>query len=161
MNKKQAGIIVILLALIVCAGILAARVGGPLNVGNVGFEGGLDALSTSKNADFFVEAKAKRQLEDDKVLAAFKTIIDEKNVAQAQRDEATKKHLEKTTLMNYENTIELNLQAKKFDTVCLITGANAQVIVKGKDLTSAQRKQIQDVVKSVSKTLEAEIQCRQ
>ena len=65
MNKKQAGIIMTLLALIVCAGILAAKVNGPLNVasdfsnGSGVFNFSNDNKNTSKS-DLFVTLKLDR-----------------------------------------------------------------------------------------------------
>ena len=73
LNKKQAGIIVTLLALIVCAGILAAKVNGPLEVAESGFneEGGVltfgnentktNETSETSSSSFFATAHTQKE----------------------------------------------------------------------------------------------------
>jgi stage III sporulation protein AH len=167
MNKKQAGIIVTLLALIVCAGILATKVNGPLDP-SVGFDNGSGVFSmnkennTSTTTDYFTTAKIDREQKDSMVLAQYKTMIDDKNVSQASRTEAEKKYLTKTTSQDYEHKIELNLKGKGFDdAICFIEENKARVIVKGKEISEQQRKQIKDVVMSVSKISTVEIELKQ
>ena len=167
MNKKQAGIIVTLLALIVCAGILAAKVNGPLDVSSNLSNDGIFTLknsankSTSNSTDYFVTSKMERETSDNMVIANYKALIDDKNTSAAQKSEAEKKYISKTTEVDLENRVELNLKGKGFeDVICFIEDNKARVIVKAKELTTQQRKQIQDVVKSVAK-LDVEIETKQ
>lgn len=167
MNKKQAGIIVTLLALIVCAGILAAKVNGPLGVasdfGNPSdvFNLSNDSKNTS-NSDYFVTAKVDRENTDGKLVAAYKTMIEDKNVTQASKTEAEKEILTITKAMGYENTIESTLKGKGFDDViCFIEDNKVRIIVKAKEVSDKDRKIIQDVVVSVSKIKTIEIEARQ
>ena len=166
MNKKQAGIIVTLLALIVCAGILAAKVNGPLDVSSNLSNDGIftlksDTNKSTKSTDFFVTSKMERETSDNLVIANYKALIDDKNASAAQRTEAEKKYISKTNEVDIENRVELNLKGKGFeDAICFIENNKARVIVKAKELSSQQRKQIQDVVKSIAK-LDVEIETKQ
>lgn len=156
MNKKQAGIIVTLLALIVCAGILAARVNGPLEVSsNLDSGSGVFNFNTedttASSTDFFVSAKLERDQNDAQVLASYQTMIQDKNVSKASKEKAEADYLAKTTDIDYEGKIEINVKSLGFeDAICLIENNKAKVIVKGKEVTEKQRKQIQDIVKNVA-----------
>jgi stage III sporulation protein AH len=168
MNKKQAGIIVTLLALIVCAGILAARVNGPLEVSNLDSGSGVFNLNTneeksSSNSDFFVSAKLERDQNDAKVLASFQTMIQDKNVSKASKEKAEEDYLAKTTDIDHEGKIEINVKSLGFsDAICLIENNKAKVIIKGQEVTEKQRKQIQDIVKNVAGSkVEVEVQVQQ
>lgn len=166
MNKKQAGIIVTLLALIVCAGILAARVNGPLEVSTMENSGvfnlSKDNKDNSNTSDFFTTSQLERDQKDAQVLAQYQALIQDKNVSAESRKEAEKKHLSKTQDIDREGTIELNLKASGFeDAICLIDSNKARVIVKGKEVTEKQAKQIKDIVMKVSNIKEVEIQAKQ
>ena len=168
MNKKQAGIIVTLLALIVCAGILAARVNGPLSVSTMENSGVFNLNNDKKTdkatttSDYFVSARLERDQNDGKVLAQYQALIQDKNVSAQSKKEAEAKHLSKTNDIDHENAIEINLKASGFaDAICLITDDKARVIVKGTEVSDKQRKQIQDIVMKVAKIKEVEIQAKQ
>lgn len=161
MNKKQAGIIVTLLALIVCAAVIAAKV----NMGNP-----LDAItngtvSQEKDSDdFFLTSKIARENEVATVLSNLLTIIEDKNISQAQRDEAASKHIMIATAKDQENQIEQALKSKGFeDVICTVENENTKVrvVVKAKELSEEQVVQIQDVAMGVSKFRDLEIQPRQ
>lgn len=174
MNKKQAGIIVTLLALIVCAGILAAKVNGPLEVTSNGFNenGGIltwnnDKGKTNTSTDFFTTTRDKRDSLDQQTLANLKSIMDDKNVPEANKNEATQKYTEFAAAQKYEQTIEQVLKGKGFDDViCYLENNNskARIVVKAKnldDITANQRKVIQDVVYSQAKIKNVEVECQQ
>lgn len=171
MNKKQAGIILTLLALIVCAGILAARVNGPLEVSNNGINNEGTGVfnwskkdNTSTNTDVFVSEKINRENKDAQTLAAIKAIVDDKNVAEANKTDAIKQYTMKTKQMEFESRIEQTLKLKGFEeAICFIEADNskARVIIKAKELTAQQRKVIQDVVTSVSNIKTVEIENKQ
>ena len=171
MNKKQAGIILTLLALIVCAGILAARVNGPLEVTNDSYNNEGSSVfnwskkdSTSTKTDVFVSEKINRENKDAQTLAAIKAIVDDKSVAEASKTDALKQYSMKTKQMDYESRIEQTLKLQGFDDViCLLEADNskARVIVKTKELTAQQRKKIQDVVVSIANIKNVEIENKQ
>lgn len=164
MNKKQAGIIVTLLALIVCAGILAARVNGPLEVSTMddsvfNFN---DKKDTTTTSDFFTTNNLQRDNDTAQVLAQYKALIEDKNVSAESKKEAEKKYTAKTENTDKENTIELNLKANGFaDAICLISDNKAQVIVKAKEVTDKQVKQIKDIVNTVAKINNVDIQAKE
>jgi stage III sporulation protein AH len=170
MNKKQAGIILTLLALIVCAGILAARVNGPLEVTNDGYNEGSSVFnwgskeSASSNTDVFVAEKLNRQNSDAQTISTLKAIVDDKNVSEANKSDALKQYTMKTKQVDLQNQIEQQLRIKGFDeAICIIKADNtkANVIVKAKELTAQQRKVIQDVVTSTSGIKSVEIENKQ
>lgn len=173
MNKKQAGIIVTLLALIVCAGILAAKVNGPLEVTNGDFNSeGIFTLNNDKkdtgktSTDAFTSTRDQKEQLDQQTMASLKQIMDDKNVAEANRNDATKKYNAIAVAQNHEQKIEQILKGKGFDDViCYLEDDNskARVVVKSKDkeLSSAQGKTIKDVVYSQAKISNVEVQLQQ
>lgn len=189
MNKKQAGIIVALLALIVCAGVLAARVNGSLNgmIGEgyiyddtlpvvvTGDEKGEEAKTTqtdektaetsstsnTTSTNYFAIAKIEKETSAARTLANLKTIIDDVNVSQAEKDNAASKYSEITIAQDNEVKIELALKSKDFeDVVCIIEGDKARIIVKASEVSDTQRQKVQDVVMSVAKIKNIEIEVK-
>lgn len=169
MNKKQASIIITLVVLITCVGVLAIKVNGPLN-GNSELGFGKSAISMNKDsktstgkADFFVETKLGRDNQNAQVLQNLKSIIDDTNVSRAKRDETTKKFTQITSQNSQAQEIESVLKTKGFeDAVCFVEENRVRVIIKTKDkLTEKQNKMIQDVVMSVAKTKNVEIETKE
>lgn len=176
MNKKQAGIILALLALIVCAGVLAAKVNGnmgdvaigDMNAGKNTFNLNKDKKDTEKkenetSSDFFFESRTLREQRDAQTLQTLKTVMDNKEASKQEKEEATKKHTTIAINQDYETRIELALKGKGFeDSLCLIENDKARVIVKSKEeLSDKQRKQIQEVVMSTAKIKNVEIERKQ
>lgn len=168
MNKKQAVIIVTLLALIVCAGVLATKLNSPLYV-NSG-DSGSSAVSFNNNdkqsdkSQFFAETKLTRDQKNTETLQTLKTLIDDQNVSKENRDDAAKKYTELAMNTNYEAKIEATLKSKGYeDAICSIEDDNkARVIVKGKDkLTDKDTREIKDVVMGIAKIQEVEIELKQ
>ncbi|MDP4087754.1 MAG: SpoIIIAH-like family protein [Bacillota bacterium] len=170
MNKKQAGIIVTLLALIVCAGILAAKVNGPLGVTNDDFNNdGIVTMNNDKNStttstEYFESSRTKKEQIETQAMASLRTIIDDKNVTEAQRNEATKQYTQYTVAQTHEQKIEEVLKGKGFDDViCYLEDNNqkARIVIKAKDLTTQQGKVIKDVVYSEAKIINVEVECKE
>ena len=169
MNKKQAAIIVTLLVLIVCAGYLASKVNGPLYVNDTELGGGSansfnqTDKQNSKKSDYFAETRLIRDQKSNVTTQTLKNIIDDKNVSKESKDNAVKKYTEITVNSNNETRIESILKGKGFDdVVCLIEDDKARIIVKSKEkLTDKQIRQIQDVVMSVAKIRNVEIDIKQ
>lgn len=169
MNKKQAVIIVTLLALIVCTGVLATKINSPLYVNGGDTGSGKSAVSFNSNdkkttkSQFFDEAKLSRDQKNAQTLQTLKTLIDDKNVSKENRDEATKRYTDLAMSTNYESKIESTLKSKGYeDVICSIDDNKARVVIRGKDkLTDKDTREIKNVVMSVSKIQEVEIQVKQ
>ncbi|OFI07594.1 SpoIIIAH-like protein [Clostridium acetireducens DSM 10703] len=174
MNKKQAVIIVSLLALIVCVGVLAAKLNNPLYVNGVENQGkstisfnnvekSKEKEQVSKSSEFFSEAILTRDHKNSQTLQNLKSIIDNKNISKEKKDSAAEKYTELAMNINYESRIETDLKAKGFeDVVCSIENDKARIIVKTSEkLTDKQLKDIQNVVMSVAKIKDVEIQTKQ
>ncbi|PRR78796.1 SpoIIIAH-like protein [Clostridium liquoris] len=164
MNKKQAVIIVTLLALIVCMGLLATRLNNPLYVQG---EGDKSAISLKNNdnkkatntSNYFAEAKMVRDNKNAQTLQNLKSVMEDKNISQQQRDKTAEKYAALAMAVNYQNNIELNLQAKGYeDVVCTLNETKATVIVKSSEkLTDKQLKEIQSAVMNETKIKEVEV----
>lgn len=172
MNKKQAGIIVTLLALIVCAGILAAKVNGPLEVTGDGFtnENGILTFQEDKDekaaADYFATERDTKDQQAASALANYKIIMDNDDLDKEARNEASKKYTELTNASTFEQKIEQQLQVKGFeDVICFLENANtkARIVIKTteKDLTAQQGKTIKDVVYSIAQISNVEVELKQ
>ncbi|WP_163215891.1 SpoIIIAH-like family protein [Clostridium thermarum] len=171
MNKKQAGIIVTLLALIVCAGILAAKVNGPLEVTNSEFtsEGSLltldddDAAETSAN--YFATALEQKEQRDAMALSNLRAMAEDKNLDEAQRTAASESYAQMVEAQKNEQTIMQHLKGKGFeDVICTIENdyTKARVIIKypHSELTDTDGKVIKDVVYSVAKISNVEVELK-
>jgi stage III sporulation protein AH len=168
MNKKQAVIIVTLLALIVCAGILATKASTDnpfyVNVSDVGKTDGL-ANSNDKNkaTTTFSEMRLIREKNDASTILTLKTIVDDKNTPTDGKNDATKKMTNITTATRLESRIEEQLKLGGFEDVfCYIDDTTAKVIVNTKEkLTDKQTKQINSVVMDVAKIRNVTIEAKQ
>lgn len=168
MNKKQAGVILALLALIVCAGVLAAKVNSSMqDLGTISITSGNEiTLSNNKDSDvgydFFYEAKSIRDKKSSETLEYLAEIIDNENISQLDRDTAAKQKIALVMDQENETKIELALKGKGFEEIlCLIENDKARVFVKNnQELTESQRKQIQEVVMSVAKIKNVEIELK-
>ncbi|SHE94719.1 SpoIIIAH-like family protein [Clostridium fallax] len=171
MNRKQAGIILTLIALIVCVGILATRVNGKLeDAGSLTLNtfpnDSEDAKSNEKKEngkDYFYESRNEREQTDAQTMQSYKSVIEDSNTTKEQKEETTKKLNDLVTGRNYETRIELSLKSKGFDdALCLIGGDKVRVIVKADEqLTEKQTIQIQESVYAVAKTKDVIIEVKQ
>ena len=169
MNKKQAVIIGTLLALIVCAGVLATKLNNPLYVNGTDSGSKQSTVSFNNNdkknnkSQFFDETKLTREQKSAETLQTLKTLIDDKNVSKENRDDAAKKYTDLAMNTNYESKIEATLKSKGYeDAICSIEDNKARVIVKGKDkLTDKDTREIKNVVMGISKIQEVEITTKQ
>ena len=163
MNKKQAGIILALLALIVIAGVAATKVNGPMgDVADSDWNFGQTTASLEDNKDenYFDEQRTQKVTKDSESVEALKTIINNENVPSEERASAAKKQEVLITKSNNENRIETTLKTKGFeDVLCIIEEDKVRVIVKSsEELTAQQRQQIQEVATSISKLPMVEIE---
>jgi len=161
MNKKQIGIVLTLLALIIVAGIAATKLQDPLYVNTN--DSGESAVSLNTSSSYFTETKLTREQTRESTLQYLKSMTDDKNAPDESRKAAGTKYtniaLEKTN----EGKIEAQIKAKGFeDAICFFEDSKVKIIVKSsKDLTDKEARQIKDIVMSVSKISDVEIECKQ
>ncbi len=165
MNKKQAAIILTLMALIVCVGILAAKANGnnPLYVDVNDPNGGKNTAATEASANALSEARMARDHANTTAIQSLQALIDDKNAPAQSKTDATKEYTALTLEAKHELDIEAQLKLKGFDdTVCFIEDNKATIIVKAKDtITENQRKQIYTVVMDVAKIKDVDIEQKQ
>jgi stage III sporulation protein AH len=167
MNKKQSGIIVTLVVLIVFAGYLATKVNGPLyvNDGDFGKEKSAISLKESKTSStYFAEAKLSRDQENSRTLQTIKALIDDVNVPKEQKATAADQYLSISMATQNETDIELALKAQGFnEALCSIVDDKVQIIVKStkKELSKEELSKIQDAVMSKTKLEKIEVQVKE
>lgn len=170
MNKKQGVIIVVLLALIVCAGILATKLNTDLDyVAGNDMPNGKSTISfndsTKKNtgSNFFQENQIIRDNNASQALQNLKALIDDEHTSKEQRADLSKKYTNLALATSNQSQIETLLKSKGYeDVLCYVQDSKVTIIVKSSQkLTDAQQKQIQDVVMDVTHIKDVEIQLKQ
>lgn len=174
MTKKQCGIIFTLLALILCTGMLAAK----LNNGGLNDPTDLSQVisstdtSNSFNADvnantnassdeeatavsqqnYFYDSRSAREQQDSATIQSLNAIIADSNTSKEQKDAATKELTKKTMIKDNEARIELNIKNKGFeDAFCMLEDNKATVIVKSSTgIEDNDSVAIQEIVQDVS-----------
>jgi len=165
MNKKQAVIILTLLALIVCAGVYAAKI----NSGNLYVNGddteGISSISTEKNtANLFETARLERDKVNGEAITNLNAVIDDKNAPADKIADATSKRTTLTMELKYSKDIENQLKLKGFeDVVCNIQSNTVDLMIKSKDakLSDKQMKDVESVVLSVAKIKNIKLSIKQ
>ena len=167
MNKRQSGIIVTLLVLIVFAGYLATKVNGPLYVNDGDFNSEKNAISLNEkksSSTYFEEAILSRNQESARTLQVIKSLMDDVNTPKEQKATASEQYLNIAMTTQNETDIELALKAKGFDeTLCSIVNDKVQVLVRTdkKELTSEEIRNIQNIVMSKTKLEKIEISIKE
>jgi len=167
MNKKQSGIIVTLVVLIVFAGYLATKVNGPLYVNDGDFNSEKSAISLKENkssSNYFVEAKLSRDQENARTLQTIKALIDDANTPEEQKATAAEQYLNISMASQNESDIELALKAQGFEeALCSILEDKVQILVKTdkKELSEEELRSIQDVVMSKTKLENIEVKIKE
>ena len=160
MTKKQCGIIFTLLALILCVGVLAAK----LNNGGLNDPTDLSqVLSTEKVNDqdtealnqqnYFYNSRSSREQQDSATIQTLNSIISDANTSKEQKDVATTELTQKTMARDNEGRIELSIKNKGYeDALCRLDSNKATVIVKSAtELQENETVAIQELVQDVSK----------
>jgi stage III sporulation protein AH len=167
MNKKQSGIIVTLVVLIVFAGYLATKVNGPLYVNDSDFNNEKSAISlkeSKSSSNYFVEARLSRDQENARTLQTIKALIDDANTPKEQKETAAEQYLNISMATESESDIELALKAQGFDeALCSIVDDKVQILVKTekKELSEEELRSIQDVVMSKTKLENIEVKIKE
>ncbi|MGV8982389.1 SpoIIIAH-like family protein [Clostridium sp.] len=157
MNKKQSGIIVTLVVLIVVAGYLATKVNGPLYVNDADFGNDKSAISlkqSKSSSTYFTEAILIRNQDNARTLQTIKALIDDKNTTAEQKDAANAQYLSIAVATQNESDIELAIKAQGFEeALCSIVDDKVDILVKTakKELSQEELRGIQDVVMSKTK----------
>jgi stage III sporulation protein AH len=173
MNKKQSGIIVTLVVLIVFAGYLATKVNGPLYVNDGDFNSEKSAISlkdtktastASTDSNYFTEAKLSRDQDSERTLQTIKTLIDDTNTPKAQKATAAAQYLSLSMVSQNESDIELGLKALGYNqAMCSIENDKVQILVESnkKQLTEDQLRGINDVVMSKTNLENIEVKIKE
>ncbi|SFC96755.1 SpoIIIAH-like family protein [Clostridium uliginosum] len=178
MKRKQLGIIFTLLALILCVGVLAAK----LNTGGLNDPTDLSQVLSTENINTtkengkvadnkgekaalsqqegFYQSKSLREQHDSSTVQNLKAIIDDSNTSKERKEDATKELTQKTMNTDNEGRIELNVKNKGYeDVLCTLDSNKATVIVKSQDqLAEKDSVAIQEIVQNVSKIKDVIIQ---
>lgn len=173
MTKKQCGIIFTLLALILCTGMLAAKLnnGGlndPTDLSQVisspdisnSSEIDVNANTDTPNEEasavsqqnYFYDSRSAREQQDSATIQSLNAIIADSNTSKEQKDVATKELTKKTMVRDNEARIELNVKNKGFeDAFCMLEDKKATVIVKSSTgIEDSDSVAIQEIVQDVS-----------
>ena len=167
MNKKQSGIIVTLVVLIVFAGYLATKVNGPLYVNDGDFNSEKSAISLNEkksSSKYFEEARLTRDQENARTLQTIKALIDDANTPKEQKDTAAEQYLNISMASQNEADIELALKSKGFEeALCSIVDDKVQILLKTekKELSQEELRSIQDVVMSKTKLENIEVKIKE
>ena len=142
MTKKQCGIIFTLLTLILCVGMLAAKLnnGGlndPTDLSQVLSSENIQNVENSEDAEalnqtnYFYESRSLREQQDSSTIQSLKAIISDENTSQENKDDATKKLTKKTMVRENEGRIELGIKNKGYeDALCMLEDSKATVITR-------------------------------
>ena len=158
MTKKQCGIIFTLLTLILCVGMLAAKLnnGGlndPTDLSQVLSSENIQNVENSEDAEalnqtnYFYESRSLREQQDSSTIQSLKAIISDENTSQEN-----KKLTKKTMVRENEGRIELGIKNKGYeDALCMLEDSKATVIIKSsKPIEQKDSVDIQEIVQNVS-----------
>lgn len=164
MTKKQFGIIFTLMALIVCVGVIAAKINktglnDPTDFSQV--IAGQDTeedkdkdkdKETLGSQDYFFTLRSEKEKEDAITLQNLDALIADANTSQEAKDLATNDRLEKTMLMDKESRIEVGIKNKGFeDVLCSIEGdSKVRIVVSSDELTDVETASIQEIAENIS-----------
>lgn len=159
MTRKQFGIIFTLLALILCVGVLAAKLnnGGlndPTDLSQVLSTENIDGgdKETLSQKDYFYDSRSTREQQDSSTIQNLKAIIADENTSQEKKDDATKELTKKTMDKDKEGRIELSIKNKGYDdALCRLDPDKATVIIKSQNgLEEKDSVAIQEIVQDIS-----------
>lgn len=164
MTKKQFGIIFTLMALIVCVGVIAAKINktglnDPTDFSQVISQQGTEEdkdkdkdKATLGSQDYFFTLRSEKEKEDAITLQNLDALIADANTSQEAKDLATNDRLEKTMLMDKESRIEVGVKNKGFeDVLCSIEGGSkVRIVVSSDELTDAETASIQEIAENIS-----------
>ncbi|AOR23911.1 SpoIIIAH-like family protein [Clostridium taeniosporum] len=178
MKRKQLGIIFTLLALILCVGVLAAK----LNNGGLNDPTDLSAVLSAENVavneengeekktdddkatlsqnEYFFQARSDREQQESATIQSLKALVADENTPKEKKEDANKELKERILRKDNEGRIELNIKNKGYeDALCMIDDNKATVIVKSPNtIEEKDSVAIQEIVQNVSKIKDVIIQ---
>ncbi len=163
MTKKQFGIIFTLMALIVCVGVVAARINktglnDPTDFSQVISQQGTEDDKDTENdketigtQDYFYSLRSEKDQKDAVTMQQLNELIADEQTSQEQKDLAANELREKTMMKDQEGRIEVNVKNKGFeDVLCSIEGSTVRIVVKAEELTEADTASIQEIAENIS-----------
>lgn len=164
MTKKQFGIIFTLMALIVCVGVIAAKLNktglnDPTDFSQVISQGTEENKDNEKKndketlgtQDYFYSLRSERDQKDAATIQQLTSLKNDVNTSQEQKDLADNELREKTMVIDKESRIEVNVKNQGFeDVLCSIEGNKVRVVVKADEVTEADSASIQEIAENVS-----------
>ncbi|MDR5587304.1 MULTISPECIES: SpoIIIAH-like family protein [Clostridium] len=178
MKRKQLGIIFTLLALILCVGVLAAK----LNKGGLNDPTDLSAVLSTENVgvseekgevakadddkatlsqnEYFFQSRSEREQQESATIQSLKALVADENTSKEKKEDANKELTERILRKDNEGRVELNIKNKGYeDALCMIDDKKATVIVKSANtLEEKDSIAIQEIVQNVSKIKDVVIQ---
>ncbi len=160
MDRKQAGILVSLLVLIVIVGVASWKLNGdlpPLNstVGNVGVQ------QIEEGTDDFITLQIERDNTTTANMSVFEMVLNDENSTEEQRSIAQAQVTRMVAQLEKEQSVERELKAKGYSNVLCLVGEdfnNVKVYVKlEEDITEDQLAEIRSIVASQTNIREIEI----
>ena len=108
---------------------------------------GDSVLTSSEVAATVAQAKVEREQVRSQNKETLQAIIDNQNLTDEQKQDAVNRLVKMTELAEQEMDIETLLSSKGFsESVVNLTENSADIVVKSKELTDANRAQIEDIV---------------
>lgn len=167
MTKKQFGIILTLMALIVCVGVLSMKLneGGlndPTDFGSVLAQNDDDnedkktddnkEKETLSTQDFFYNMRVEKEQQDAKYTEEMRSITEDANASQENKDIANNALIEKTKLKDQESRVEQDIKNRGYeDALCSIDSSKVRIYIKvDEDLTKENSAIIQQVVQDIT-----------
>lgn len=164
MTKKQFGIILTLMALIVCVGVLSMKLNedgynDPTDFGSVLAQND-DENKTEDNKeketlstqDYFYNMRVEKEQQDAKYTQEMRSITEDSNASQENKDIANNALIEKAKLKDQESRVEQDIKNRGFDdALCMIDSNKVRIYIKvDEDLTSESSAIIQQVVEDIT-----------
>jgi len=160
MDRKQAGILVSLLVLIVIVGVASWKLNGDLPqlntpVGNLGVE------QSEESTDDFIRAQVERDTKAAANMQILENLINDENTPEEARASAIEQQTRMVEQLKKEQSLERELKAQGYTNVlCLVADDfnNVKVYVKAEEeLSEEQVAEIRAIVVSQSNIREVEI----
>lgn len=161
MTKKQFGIIFTLMALIVCVGVIAARINKTGLNDPTDFSQVISQQETEEekdndqetlgSQDYFYSLRGEKDQKDAVTMQQLNELIADEQTSQEQKDLAANELREKTMIKDQEGRIEVNVKNKGYDDVlCSIEGSTVRIVVKAEEITEADTASIQEIAENIS-----------
>ena len=171
MTKKQFGIILTLMALIVCVGVLSMK----LNENGYNDPTSLEAVlkqntddtktdtateETLSTTEYFYSMRLTKEQQDEKYVDDMKAITEDANASQESKDIANNALVEKAKMKDQESRVESEIRNKGYeDALCMISdNKTVKVYVKVDDVLSEENAAvIKKVVEDITTLTDVDI----